>query len=315
MIALQKVFNIQYGHGLELNKLDEDNGEINFISRTAKNNGVSAIVRKINSVKEMPEGSITVSLGGTVLEAFLQPKPYYTGYHIFCLLDKDEIKLTKQQKLFYCACIRENKYRYSYGRQANKTLKNILVPAPQDIPSWVNGTNLDRFDELHKPFSKIDTPSLSTKNWKSFHFDDIFEIKKGKRLTKENMIEGGNPFVGAIDKNNGISNLIGQTPLFDSNTITVSYNGSVAEAFYQPYEYWASDDINILIPRFEITPFLGLFLCTVIKKEKYRFSYGRKWHKERMQTSTIKLPVDKNGKPDWQFMEDYIKSLPYSANI
>ena len=51
MIALQKVFNIQYGHGLELNKLDEDNGEINFISRTAKNNGVSAIVRKINSVK------------------------------------------------------------------------------------------------------------------------------------------------------------------------------------------------------------------------------------------------------------------------
>ena len=84
MIALQKVFNIQYGHGLELNKLDEDNGEINFISRTAKNNGVSAIVRKVNSVKEMPEGSITVSLGGTVLEAFLQPKPYYTGYHIFC---------------------------------------------------------------------------------------------------------------------------------------------------------------------------------------------------------------------------------------
>ena len=29
----------------------------------------------------------------------------------------------------------------------------------------------------------------------------------------------------------------------------------------------------------------------------------------------IKLPVDKDGKPDWQFMEDYIKSLPYSVNL
>ena len=36
---------------------------------------------------------------------------------------------------------------------------------------------------------------------------------------------------------------------------------------------------------------------------------------DRMQKSLIKLPVDSNGKPDWQFMEDYIKSLPYSINL
>ena len=54
---------------------------------------------------------------------------------------------------------------------------------------------------------------------------------------------------------------------------------------------------------------------TLIRKEKYRFNYGRKWETERMKESLIKLPIDKNGNPDFEFMENYIKSLPYSANL
>jgi len=34
-----------------------------------------------------------------------------------------------------------------------------------------------------------------------------------------------------------------------------------------------------------------------------------------MKKTKIKLPVKKDGSPDWKFMEDYIKSLPYSKNI
>ena len=34
-----------------------------------------------------------------------------------------------------------------------------------------------------------------------------------------------------------------------------------------------------------------------------------------MQKSNIKLPVISDGTPDWEFIENYIKSLPYSANI
>ncbi len=49
--------------------------------------------------------------------------------------------------------------------------------------------------------------------------------------------------------------------------------------------------------------------------EKYRFNYGRKWGIDRMKKSLIKLPVDSDGKPDYKFMEDYIKSLPYSINL
>ena len=33
------------------------------------------------------------------------------------------------------------------------------------------------------------------------------------------------------------------------------------------------------------------------------------------QKLTIKLPVTTQGLPDWEFMENYIKSLPYSASL
>jgi hypothetical protein len=90
----------------------------------------------------------------------------------------------------------------------------------------------------------------------------------------------------------------------------------VAEAFYQPVPYWATDDVNVLYPKgFKLTAATALFICTIIRMEKYRFNYGRKWHLERMRESVIKLPVTKTGDPDWEFMENYIKSLPYSSQI
>lgn len=149
----------------------------------------------------------------------------------------------------------------------------------------------------------------SFNNWDWFKLSDLFEIKKGKRLTKANMTKGQVPFIGSIDSNNGYREYIGQTPIHTGNTITVNYNGSVAEAFYQPKSFWASDDVNVLYPKFTLNPYIALFITTIIKIEKYRFNYGRKWHVERMSNSNIKLPIDKNTNPDWQNIERFIKNL------
>ena len=46
---------------------------------------------------------------------------------------------------------------------------------------------------------------METKNWKWFKYNEIFEIKKGKRLTKADMINGDIPYIGATDSNNGIT--------------------------------------------------------------------------------------------------------------
>lgn len=122
------------------------------------------------------------------------------------------------------------------------------------------------------------------------------------------MVNGDIPYIGATDSNNGITARVSNSEhLHSANTITVSYNGSIAEAYYQTKMFWATDDVNVLYPKFEMTPFSALFLTTIINKEKYRFNYGRKWDKELMQVSKIKLPIDKTDNPDWQWIEKYVK--------
>lgn len=169
--------------------------------------------------------------------------------------------------------------------------------------------------------------NLDITNWKEFSLDRLFIIKKGKRLTAEDQEDGIYNYIGAIDSNNGIANHIAQQPIHEGNTISLSYNGSVGEAFYQKDPYWATDDVNALYSRYEgFNEPIGLFIATVIRAEKYKFSYGRKWTLENMQKSIIKLPVrrssdgksfidnihtysDEGYVPDWQFMEQYVRSL------
>jgi len=64
-----------------------------------------------------------------------------------------------------------------------------------------------------------------------------------------------------------------------------------------------------------MTPEIGLFLCSVIAMDRYRWSYGRKWRPSRMPQSIIRLPAHPDGKPDWEFMETYVRSLPFSKTI
>ena len=171
--------------------------------------------------------------------------------------------------------------------------------------------------------------NLNLATWQEFQLDHLFTIKKGKRLTSEEQEDGSNNYIGAIDSNNGVANHIAQPPIHPANTISVSYNGSVGEAFYQSEPYWATDDVNALYPRYPgFNSFIGLFIATVIRQEKYKFSYGRKWTLENMNKAKINLPAlhNNNGTlfkdschtyssagyvPDWDFMEHYIKSLHY----
>lgn len=157
--------------------------------------------------------------------------------------------------------------------------------------------------------------NIDTRNWQFFKYKDIFDIKKGKRLTKSEFTIGTTPFIGSIDSNNGYRDFIGESPNHTGNTITVNYNGSVGKAFYQPRAFWACDDVNVLYPKFYFNKYIGLFLVSLIQKEAFRFNYGRKWETNRMKESLIKLPVKSDGQPDFEFMENHIKSLPYSLMI
>lgn len=318
MVPLNKLFEIRYGHSLELNRLKRlaaEKGGIPFVSRKMGDNGISAYVAPIDGVDPAPSGLLTCALGGNgVMSTFLQDQPFYSGRDLAHLEPKDG--MTKQQILYYCACLLVNRYRFSYGRQANRTLKSIPVPSLNEIPEFVATADIKQFDGGNLSVIPVFMSLLAPDFWRQFKLRQFFDIRKGQRLTKADMLPGDLPYVGASDTSNGVTARIGQKAIHQGGTISVSYNGSVAEAFYQPVPYWATDDVNVLYPKgFKLTPALALFICTVIRLEKYRFNYGRKWHLDRMRESVVKLPVTNEGAPDWSYMESYIKTLPYSSQV
>jgi hypothetical protein len=312
LVQLKTLFHIEYGNQLDRNKLIDSLDGVNFVSRSSSNLGIDGKVSLIDGVEPYTDGLITATLGGTyLLSTFVQPSPFYTGQNIKVLTPLKPMSFN--EKIYYCLAITRNRFRYtSHGREANKTFDNILVPPFAALPNWVNATDIEKPD-----CDPVNGKSvlLDTSNWTEFRYDKLFELKKGQRLTKADMIKGSTPFIGAIDSNNGHRQHVSASSNHKGGTITVSYNGSVGEAFYQPLPFWASDDVNVLYPKFKMTPYIALFLCTLIRQEKFRYNYGRKWHLGRMEESVIRLPVNVNGDPDWQFMDDYVKSLPYSNNL
>ena len=172
------------------------------------------------------------------------------------------------------------------------------------------------YERFFVPAGGAEIP-LNTDQWKCFRLggdDGLFTISKGNRLTKAQQRDGRINFVGASAFNNGITNHIGNDELLcEAGTISVCYNGSIGEAFYQDQPYWATDDVNVLTPKFPLTPHIAIFIATVIKNESIKYAFNNKWTKELMERSEIALPAKADGTPDFDFMERYIRSLPYSS--
>lgn len=151
--------------------------------------------------------------------------------------------------------------------------------------------------------------SLNDREWKEFCISEIFVISPGKRLTKSDMQSGSKPFIGATDSNNGITAFVSNTNVSeDAGVLGVNYNGSVVENFYHPYTCIFSDDVK----RFRLkcvkgSKYIYLFLKTAILQQKRKYAYGYKFNEQRMQKQLLLLPVDNAGKPDYVFMEEYIK--------
>lgn len=294
---------------------------IRFISRTEMNNGCDCYI--LNNGLTGIEDENAIAIGDTTATCFYQGEKFVCGDHmVICRADW----LNLYTALFLISILKQEKYKYSYGRAFKMDLisnTTIKLPATSNnepdwnyMKSYIKSLN-------HKPLSTANqggykSHTLGIEEWQEFQIDDIFEVKKGKRLTSDDQTDGLTPYIGAIDSNNGVANYIGQEAIHEGNTISLSYNGSVGEAFYQSKSFWATDDVNVLYFRPEngiaFNKYIALFFCAILRKEKYRYSYGRKWVLESMRTTTVKLPV-KNGKPDFCFMENYIKALPYGDRI
>jgi len=289
-----------------------DPNSINFVSRTEKNNGISSFVLKVVDIEPNPANTITVAVGGSVLATFLQPEQYYTGFHILVLSPKKEMQT--DELLFYTMCIRKNKYKYNYGRQANKTLKNIQVPSK--MPDEFKNIDLKKINTLKKDSILNNNDfDLSKNNWKKFDLNSLFKITGSQTtpiLELEEYGVGKYPYVTTQATNNGVDGFY-DFYTEEGNILTVD-SAVFGYCSYQAKNFSASDHVEKLIPKFKMNKYVAMFLVTILNLEQYRYNYGRKCSQDRMNQIKIKLPA-KNRQPDFNFMEDYIKSLSYSSSL
>ena len=148
----------------------------------------------------------------------------------------------------------------------------------------------------------------------------MFDCSNG--VMYDNLIDESNDntveYYTSSESNNGFEGYINEYDEKDVirvPSLTVGSRGNDAVTYYHEGNYIANQNLTILIPKEPISQYAMMFFATILYQEKPKYSYGRLMSKEKARDSIIKLPADSNDNPDWQFMENYIKSLPYGDRL
>ena len=149
---------------------------------------------------------------------------------------------------------------------------------------------------------------LSDREWKEFFIEDIADILSGRDIYEKERTDGNIPYITATANNNGVGYFVGNiNETFESNCLSVNRNGSVGYCFYHPYKALYGNDTRKLRPKVS-NKYISLFLSVLISKQRFKYGYGYKMGTGRLKRQKILIPVTNEEKPDWQFMEDYMKA-------
>lgn len=162
---------------------------------------------------------------------------------------------------------------------------------------------------------------IDTSTWKHFKIGDYFDIHPTKAytgLSNKDLNDGGEtPFVVNSATNNGIGGFSTKPATEKGNIITFSDTTEGNTFFYQPHDFIGFSHVQGMYEKNHAwTRNQLLFLVSVLKFTCVgRYTYGRKMTRENIAASLVLLPSDEYGLPDWQWMESYIKSLPYGDRL
>ncbi len=151
---------------------------------------------------------------------------------------------------------------------------------------------------------------LRTVKWGEFKYKEVFnKIEQGRRLKKDDQIEGTIPFVMSGTTNAGVVNYISNpVALFPKNAITIDIFGNT---FYRDYAFGAGDDTGVYWNN-EIVYSSNAMLFFAVAMQKSmigKFSYGKKLRSSQSENFTMRLPITIDGKIDFDFMESFIAEL------
>ncbi len=141
--------------------------------------------------------------------------------------------------------------------------------------------------------------------------DSLFSVRSGDfHATDKELGPGDVPLVSCGDVNHGLVGFYDIPPANQyRDAVTVAYNGQPLAAKYRPYTFGAKDDIGILEPRVPISPRALVYIATMLNARRWRYSYGRKCFKTKLQAVEVEVPVRKSKQDSWCLDVERIDNL------
>ena len=322
---------------VDLQKKDFTEQGIPVISAGTTNNGVVGYTEK--EARIVPENTITVDMFGNVRYRDFKYKLATHG-RVFALKSKTD--LTENAGLFLEEILSKHLVNFSYSRMCNwNKIKDIEIKLPSvesEEPAWkymddyIKELEQDYIKELEQylkatgledcTLTNEDVEILNKKiETKNIKLVELFEKRNTKNIKgkvndypKERSKAYNLPLVSATAQNQGISRYAKEECANNilNNLITISANGSCGATFYHSDQFGIIQDVYAIHLK-DGRPFtqeIGLYLTSCLEKlliGNYNWSYKPGW--ERVKNETITIPITKEGKPDYDYMQTYIKAL------
>src|SRR3989339_332230 len=244
--------------------------------------------------------------GYTMVKARIKPKDEWL---IYSHSKVDYSSLNEDDFIKPIADYMIHKAKVSLGLVNTKASEMQKIEA---IGNYYSGNHGIKIETTNRKLGK----NINISTWKLFELykpfkQGLFEMSAGKYISATSYGEGETPLISASETDNGIMALADLEPKYPRNCLTIGKVGM--STFYQETPFLATSDVTVLTPLYsKFNQFIAMFFIGVLSKQKYQWNYGNQIRLNDSQKLKLILPVNKNGTPDYEYMEKFIKSLPYA---
>lgn len=319
---LSDIFEIKNLKSIDKNKLKQEIGNIPYVSQTKLNNGILNYVCD-HGIAKLNFGNC-ISIGTDTQVVRYQENNFYSSEKIIGIRNN---YLNKYIGYFIFPILEQIlQKKFSYGHKASmqriSEVKIKLPSTPDGNPDWefmesyireqYREVVQERIDELEK--RKPDAPMVprdieEIQATADFHLGQVFPtITRGIQISKRNRKPGTLPYISASLLNHGEADFVSVDEKYIyKDCLTVPFIGGENCTFYHDGEFVPSASVAVLQNE-NFDKYIYVFLIGILNVIMQKYSFGYKASLERLQKQTIPLPITSDGKPDWEFMSDYIKT-------
>lgn len=299
-------------------------GKTIIIAASGANEGFSCF----SNDEPISKNAMTISFNGVGTgTAFVHN--YLFNLNSDCGLVKPKENISLYALRFIAVSINQNKNKFNYGYKANESRilrQTVLLPILDDgQPDYAymaeyaqqkRETMLNKYleyvEEHVAELEHKDIPALDEKEWKPIFISSMFELVRGCENNMAMLEDGYTPLISAKANNNGLKGFVhNPKKIIAGQCITLNNDGDggAGLAYYQPANMALDSHVTALVPLFDMSAFVMLFIAKCISGLHGFFGHGLSISNPRAKRLRIMLPIDDSGEPDYAYMEQYSKNM------